>query len=88
MAGALQDYDLAQVIGEQTFGKGSVQDYQVLEDGSALKVTVAKWLTPKGRAIDDVGIEPDQIVALTREDYDAKKDPQIEAARLYLKDRR
>lgn len=83
LAGALQDYGV-RVIGEQTFGKGSVQDYQELQDGSALKVTVAKWFTPKGRSIDDVGIAPDEVVALTREDYDAKTDPQFEAARLYL----
>ena len=88
LAGALQDYGFAHIIGEQTFGKGSVQDYQTLPDGSALKITVAKWFTPKGRSIDDVGIEPDQVVPLTQEDFDANQDTQLEAARVFLKDAR
>jgi carboxyl-terminal processing protease len=88
LAGALQDYKLANVLGEQTFGKGSVQDFRVLDDQSALKLTIAKWFTPNGRSIDDVGIEPDEIVTLTREDFDAKQDPQTEAARRYIQNAR
>lgn len=88
IAGALQDYELAHVIGTQTFGKGSVQDYEELKDGSALKITVARWFTPKGRSIDEVGIEPDEVITLTQEDFDAEKDTQLEAARLYIKDAR
>ncbi len=88
LAGALQDYKLARVIGEQTFGKGSVQDFRILEDQSALKLTIAKWFTPNGRSIDDIGIEPDEIVTLTREDFDAKQDPQTEAARRYIENAR
>ena len=88
LAGALQDYKLANVLGEQTFGKGSVQDFRVLDDRSALKLTIAKWFTPNGRSIDDVGIEPDEIVTLTREDFDAKQDPQTEAARRYIQNAR
>lgn len=59
VAGALQDYGAAKVIGKKTYGKGSVQDLEPLPDGSALKLTVAKWYTPKNRQIDKTGIEPD-----------------------------
>ena len=72
VSGALQDYGYAKLVGTKTFGKGSVQDYQDLPDGSALKVTVAEWLTPKGRGINKIGIEPDVKVDF---DVDAfKKD--------------
>ncbi|MBU0614352.1 S41 family peptidase [Patescibacteria group bacterium] len=84
LAGALQDYGMAILIGEQTFGKGSVQEYHEFNDGSALKVTVAEWLTPFGRSINKVGIEPDEIVLYTQEDYDAGKTPQFDAAIDYL----
>jgi carboxyl-terminal processing protease len=80
VAGALQDYGKAKLIGEKTFGKGSVQDYTEFEDGSALKLTVALWLTPKGRSINKEGIAPDVEVEMTPEDYDAEKDPQLDKA--------
>jgi carboxyl-terminal processing protease len=80
VAGALQDYGLATIIGKKSFGKGSVQDYQVLKDGSALKVTVAKWLTPKDRSIDGEGILPDIEVELKSEDYNENRDPQLDEA--------
>lgn len=80
VAGALQDYGKAKLVGEKTFGKGSVQDYTEFEDGSALKLTVALWLTPKGRSINKEGIVPDVEVEMTDEDYEAEKDPQLDRA--------
>jgi len=59
VSGALQDYGYAKLVGTKTFGKGSVQDYQDLPDGSAIKITVAEWFTPKGKNINKTGIEPD-----------------------------
>lgn len=80
MAGAIQDYGRGKIIGEQTFGKGSVQDLENLKGGSSLRVTVAKWLTPKGREIDKDGIKPDIEVERTEEDIDADRDPQLDRA--------
>ncbi len=78
IVGALQDYNLATVVGEQSFGKGSVQDLINFVDGSAVKLTVVKWLTPKSNAIDQVGITPDVVVEMTSDDYDENRDPQLD----------
>jgi len=86
VAGALQDYDVATIIGETTFGKGSVQDLRKFKDGSAVKLTIAEWLTPLGRNINEEGIKPDIEVERTREDYDNDKDPQLDKALEILRD--
>ena len=75
LAGALQDEKKATLIGERSFGKGSVQEL-VQVDGGALKVTVARWLTPAGRSISDGGLSPDIKVERTKEDFIAERDPQ------------
>jgi carboxyl-terminal processing protease len=64
VAGALQDYGRAKLAGSQTFGKGSVQVVRELSDGSALHITVARWLTPHDRPIDGVGLTPDFVLEL------------------------
>jgi len=80
VAGALRDYKKATLVGEKTFGKGSVQGLRDLSNGSSLKVTVAQWLTPGGDYINDKGIEPDIAVELTMEDVNAERDPQLDKA--------
>ena len=80
-AGAMQDYDKAQIIGTQTFGKGIVQTIRPLTDGSAVKYTIAKYFTPKGQDIHGKGVTPDSIVELPD---DATEDVQLKAAVEYL----
>jgi carboxyl-terminal processing protease len=80
VAGALQDRGRAKLVGEQTFGKGSVQHIYDLSDGSSLHVTTAEWLTPNHRQITKRGLTPDVIVTLTQEDANAGRDPQLDAA--------
>lgn len=80
VAGALKDYDKATLVGEKTFGKGSVQVLRNLSDGSVIKVTTAKWLMPKGAYIHEIGIEPDIVIERTTEDRAANKDPQLDRA--------
>ncbi len=84
VAGALQDYGRAVLIGEKTFGKGSVQWPHELSDGSELRVTVARWFTPEDRAIHGEGLEPDVEVDMTFEDMEADLDPQLDRAVEYL----
>ncbi len=80
VAGALQDHGRAKLVGEQTFGKGSVQHIYDLSDGSSLHVTAAEWLTPRRHQLTGQGLTPDVIVARTQEDVNAGRDPQLEAA--------
>ncbi len=82
VAGALQDYKRALLIGEQTFGKGSVQTLFDLKDGSMLRITSAHWYTPKGRQINGVGLRPDLVVSPS---LDTNEDLQLDAAIEYLK---
>lgn len=80
LAGALRDNRGIQLVGEKSFGKGSVQQLEPLSGGSTLKVTVAKWLTPKGSQISEKGLEADVEVKMTPADYEAEKDPQLDKA--------
>lgn len=84
LAGALQEHGVATVIGSQTFGKGSVQELIDFRDGSSLKVTVARWLTPEGTSISHGGLTPDIVVEMTPEDREAGRDPQLESALEFL----
>lgn len=84
VAGALQDYKVATLIGEKTFGKGTVQKLITLPDGRQLKVTIARWYTPNGKNITKDGINPDKTIQLTTDDLNAGRDPQADAARLSL----
>lgn len=84
VAGALQDWGVATLIGNKTFGKGSVQTIIPLSDGSALRLTTARYFTPKGRSIDGSGLEPEVAVAQPPESLApgpaAASDPQLQEA--------
>ncbi len=84
LAGALQEHGVAKLLGEQTFGKGSVQELVRLEDGSSLKVTVARWFTPNGVSISEGGLTPDIYVERTPQQVIEGEDPQLEAAIKWL----
>ena len=80
VAGALHDHKVATLVGETTFGKGSVQKLVNLSDGATLKVTIARWYTPRGVNISEKGIVPDTTVVRSADDINASRDPQLEAA--------
>lgn len=84
VSGALQDYKAAKLVGQKTFGKGSVQLPISLDGGAEMKVTVARWYTPNGKNINKEGITPDSIVSLTQADVDKGIDPQLNAAKKLL----
>lgn len=83
-AGALRDYNLAILVWQKSYGKGSVQQPFNLSDGSEMKVTVAKWYTPKDYGIDKVGISPDIEVKFEKEDFEKKYDRQLEESKKIL----
>jgi len=85
VAGAIQDAGRGILIGEQTLGKGSVQLSHYLSDSSELRVTIARWFTPKGRAIHGEGLMPDIQVDITEEDIEDGHDPQLQHAIEYLR---
>jgi len=87
LAGALREHGVATLVGERTFGKGSVQELIEVTDTTSLKVTVANWLTPNGTSISNGGLEPDIKVPYTIKDADAKRDPQLDKAIEILKAR-
>jgi len=85
LAGAIRDYERGVLIGQTTFGKGSVQLPITLPDEQGLvSITIARWLTPNGNLIQGVGIEPDIFVELTEEDVENELDPQLDRAVEYL----
>jgi carboxyl-terminal processing protease len=81
VAGALQDSGRAKLVGVTSYGKGSVQNWIPLNgDNGAVRITIAKWLTPKEHTIHKIGLTPDVVAKMTVEDYKAKLDPQLDAA--------
>ena len=86
LAAALRDNRGVQLIGQTSFGKGSVQELAMLSNESSLKVTVAKWLTPNEELIAGVGLDPDIEVELTDEDFDNDIDPQLDKALEIIKE--
>jgi carboxyl-terminal processing protease len=80
-AGAIQDLDRAPLVGAVTYGKGSVQNWIALEDNAGgVRITIARWLTPNGTQISEVGLTPDYEVELTQEDFENGLDPQLDKA--------
>ena len=84
LAGALKEAGIATLVGEQTFGKGTVQELIPITSDTELKITVAKWYTPNGISIDDNGLTPDIVVPFTVEDYAQDRDPQMDKAVEYI----
>ena len=80
LAGAMQDYGKAKLVGTKSYGKGSVQEVVNITPDTILKITIAKWLTPKGTSISLKGLTPDYSVEFTQKDVDANKDPQLDKA--------
>jgi carboxyl-terminal processing protease len=80
LSGALRDHGRAKLVGEQTFGKGSVNHLRELSNGGALYVTIARWLTPNGEQIEGVGLVPDVPILLSEDDIANKRDVQLYAA--------
>lgn len=85
VAGALQDHKVATLLGEKTFGKGSVQDFESLPDGSALKITVAEWYTPNGNNINEKGITPNVLLKENFEKEKVGEDVMIDKALVLLR---
>lgn len=81
LAGALHDNGAAKLVGQKTFGKGSVQTIKPVDNGAEVKVTVAKWYTPNGININKEGIKPDIEVGITPDDVTAGRDPQLDRAK-------
>ena len=78
--GAMKDHGRAKLVGEKSFGKGSVQETIKITPDTLLKITVAKWLTPNGNLIAEKGLTPDYPIEITKKDLEDKKDPQLEKA--------
>lgn len=85
LAGALSEHGVARLVGDKTFGKGSVQEMVPLTEDTFLKITIARWLTPNGKSINENGLEPEFVVKVTKEDIEKKRDAQFEKAIEVLK---
>jgi carboxyl-terminal processing protease len=85
LAGALSQHGVAKLMGTKTFGKGSVQELVPITDDTALKITVARWITPNGTSLSDGGLVPDFEIDISKEDIEAGRDPQLDAAKEYLR---
>ncbi len=83
LTGSIQDYELGAIVGTTTFGKGIVQNTYPISDGTAIKLTIAKYMTPDGKCIQDEGIEPDVVVELD----DSNEDNQLAKALEVLKEK-
>jgi len=86
LAGALHEHGIAKLVGEKSFGKGSVQELIEITPETSLKVTIARWLTPQGKSISENGLVPDIKISITKKDFEKKLDPQMEKAVEILKD--
>ncbi len=80
LAGALREQGVATLVGTRSFGKGSVQELIDITPDTALKVTIARWLTPNGNWISEIGVQPDVEVKVSEDDIKAQKDPQMAKA--------
>ncbi|MCH7597561.1 S41 family peptidase [Patescibacteria group bacterium] len=80
LAGALQEHGIAMLVGEKSFGKGSVQELVKITPDTSLKITIARWLTPNSVSISDGGLTPDIEVSITPEDFEAEIDTQLDKA--------
>ena len=80
LAGALREQNIAKLVGEKTFGKGSVQELVKITPDTSLKLTIARWLTPLGHSISEEGLTPDYLVKISTKDLEAKRDPQMDKA--------
>jgi len=85
LAGALREQNIAKLVGEKTFGKGSVQELVKITPDTSLKLTIARWLTPLGHSISEEGLTPDYLVKISTKDLEAKRDPQMDKAVEILK---
>lgn len=81
VAGAVQDYERGLLVGKTSYGKGSVQNWiPLMNEQGLVRVTIARWLTPNGRTIHELGVEPDYEIEYTDEDFQNDRDPQLEKA--------
>jgi carboxyl-terminal processing protease len=85
LAGALEENHIAKLVGDKTFGKGSVQELVSITSDTSLKVTIARWLTPNGHNLSHDGLDPDYPVTITDKDVASKTDSQMNKAIELLK---